>query len=159
MKKIPLTQGKFALVDDADFDWLNQWKWCAIKGRSTFYAARRATYERGKQKGILMHRVLLGAPVGLDVDHKNGDGLNNQRDNVRVGTPQQNSFNRRRNAKGSSKFKGVCWYPPGRKWAARIRVNQHRFHLGYFSDETLAALAYDAAAKENFGDFARLNFP
>lgn len=146
-KCIPLTQGKAALVDDEDFDKLNQYKWC-FDGQ---YAQRKVG-----NKTIRMHRVILDSP---QVDHIDGDGLNNQRSNLRVCTHTQNQMNRAKHKIMSSKYKGVSWNKPTEKWRARIETNQGSLYLGLFEVEEEAARAYDEAAKENFGEFARLNFP
>lgn len=155
MKLIPLTQGKFAKVDDADFDWLNQWKWFAkknthLKNFRTFYACR-SDYSTGKVKRLYMHKILV--PRFAIVAHRDDDGLNNQRANLRGGTNQQNSAARR-----SLKFyRGVERF--GCKWRAKIRHARKDFHLGMFATAKLAALAYDGAARLLNGDWARLNFP
>lgn len=105
-----------------------------------------------------LHRVILQAPAGLQVDHVNGDRLDNRRENLRLATNRQNCSNRLPNRRpGTSRFKGVCWNRKAGKWQASIRVNYRRFHLGVYSDERDAALAYDRAAREHFGEFARPN--
>lgn len=147
MKKIFLTQGKVALVDDADFDWLNQWKWSLGSKSSGGYARRK---EAGKH--ILMHRLIMGFPVGLQVDHINRNPHDNQRKNLRIVTRSQNCWNRKAN--GERRFKGVFV-----RWQAIIMAGGKRFHLGSFSSEGAAARAYDRAAKRLHGDFAQLNFP
>jgi len=154
MKLIPLTRGQFAQVDDADFDWLNQWKWSAHWGRNKFYAARMEN-----RKTLLMHRVILGNLGCLDGEHKDGDGLNNQRWNLRPATRSQNSANRSKTVDNISGFKGVCWDRFAKKWKAQIKRAGKMFHLGRFTSTEEAAKAYDAAALDLFGEFARLNFP
>jgi len=104
-----------------------------------------------------MHRAILNAPPRMDVDHINGNGLNNTRENLRLCTRSQNMMNQRLKG-GTSRFRGVSWLKGGAKWHAQVRANGKRLHLGLFTDETEAAMAYDAAARELFGDFARLNF-
>ena len=164
-KEIPLTQGKAAIVDDQDFEWLTRYKWCAHKNRNTFYAIRQSSRKNGKQTKILMHRELLGLKSGdpWECDHKDGDGLNNRRDNLRFATRAQNHQNARSDrlyAKHptSSRFKGVCWHRGCAKWQAQIWVEGRQTHLGYFDSETEAAHAYDDMARKYFGEFARLNF-
>jgi hypothetical protein len=152
MKKIPLTQGKFAIVDDEDFEALLQFKWHVNRHRSTWYAVRWI----GSQK-IHMHRVITNAPLGMDVDHIDGDGLNNQRSNLRVCSKQENHWNQGLNRNSTSGFKGVVWHKWARKWQAHIRVNGKRLYLGLFNDKTAAARAYNEAATKHFGNFARLN--
>ena len=163
MKRIDISTPKypstFALVDDEDYEWLNQWKWYAVPGRKTFYAARqiRTKAGRGGQRIVFMHRMILGLERidQTESDHKNGNGLDNQRQNVRKATRVQNCRNRSGRQNTKSKYKGVV----GRsnKWRARITVEHKQFHLGYFRTEFAAAKAYDKKAKELFGEFARLN--
>jgi len=160
MKLIPLTQGKFAMVDDEDYEYLSQFKWQATKSRNTFYATRKTGAK--PRQGFSMHREILSS--GKITDHKDGNGLNNQRSNLRNATLAQNCQNA---ARSSSKipFKGVDFpiRKDGRKWWTRYRatidVEKRRIHLGYFKNPISAAMAYDAAALKYHGDFARTNFP
>jgi hypothetical protein len=159
MKRLPLTKGKFAVVDDEDYDWLNQWKWSytrANSGTSGGYAIRSVT-KNGKGKIILMHRFILNAPPHLQVDHADGDGLNNRRSNIRLATASQQMANRNR-PKNSRPFRGVRWVEEKKRWRAEITANSKVRHIGYFDDPILAALAYDEKAIESFGEFARPNF-
>lgn len=155
-KLIPLSRGLFATVDDDDFNWLNQWKWSAMKvtraGTTRFYAVR-VEQRDGKQKMLLMHRVITGAAKGVVIDHKNRDSLDNQRDNLRGCTQAQNSLNRVANQTGTktSRFKGV--YRDRHYWRARFKS---RF-LGSFATEEAAAAAYDKAALAHDADFALVN--
>ncbi len=151
-KKIPLTQGKYTIVDDEDYEWLNQFKWYAVRGRSTFYAQRML-----KRKCLRMHREIMNAPLGKEVDHRNRDGLDNQRANLRVCTHQQNIFNHIKQKKATSRHKGVSWNKRERKWIARIGHNKQRMYLGYFNNEDEAARAYNEKVTELFGEFARPN--
>jgi hypothetical protein len=153
-----LTQGKYALIDEADFDLVSQHKWQAKPHRRTVYAAA-GLYENGRHRVIRMHRLILQAGDGQSVDHINGDGLDNRRANLRFATPSQNQHNRRGSAKASSSYKGVFWHKGSRKWLAQITVNWKAIYLGLYADEMEAALAYDCAARELHGEFARLNFP
>jgi hypothetical protein len=158
MKEIELTQGKVALVDDEDYGWLNQWKWFADKNKNTFYARRQGKTNNGKQSAIRMHRLILNATnKETEVDHYDMNGLNNQRYNIRLCTGQQNRMNQKSRQGTSSKFKGVAWNKARKKWHARIGFNGEKKHLGLFISETEAALAYNKAATELFGEFARLN--
>jgi hypothetical protein len=158
-RTIPLTQGHVAVVDDEDHEWLSQWRWCTKKivlanGRTKLYAHRRIGAST-----ITMHRLIMGVNSGEIVDHIDGDGLNNRRSNLRKATVAANCWNSNSRRNTSSHYKGVSWHRHVGKWGAAIRLCGRSQHLGYFTDETEAALAYDRAAKEHFGEFARLNFP
>ncbi len=157
MKEIKLTQGKVALVDDADFEWLNQWKWYARKGVNTFYALRNSTDDKVRIT-VLMHRVITGTTdAKIPCDHGDMNGLNNQRYNIRVCTHGQNQKNRTSYAGSSSKYKGVSFHKPTRKWIAQISNNCKLLYLGLFDNEIDAAKAYNEAAIIYHGEFARLN--
>jgi len=156
MREIPLTQGKMALVDDRDFEWLSQWKWCACKGRTTYYAIR-GWQQNGKMRIVQMHRAILNPHSGIEADHINGDGLDNRRTNLRTCTSSQNHANSRKRANCSSLYKGVSWYKRKRKWYSCISVKGRTRALGYFDDEQEAARVYNHAAISVFGEFARLN--
>lgn len=162
MKRIPLTQGKEALVDDCDYEFLVVCNWCVSdNGDGNLYA--QCTTSRtnpGGRKHLKMHRVvskLMGYPSELNIDHKNGDGLDNRRENLRVATTSQNAANRGPQTNSKSGLKGVSWNTPKRKWHARIQVNKKLIHLGYFTDNIEAAKAYNKAAEEHFREFAWLN--
>lgn len=152
-RKYPNT---FTMVDDADFDWLNQWKW---HKKNDGYA-RRSTSRKGVVKNFLMHREILQLPSGVFCDHKNGNTLDNRRQNIRPCNHAENMFNKSKPPSGAtSKFKGVSWHIRMRHYRARIKKNQIEIHIGCFDSELEAALAYDAKAIEIFGVFARPNFP
>ena len=155
MKQIPLTQGQFAIVDDADYDWLNQYKWHVVKLRGYFYAKRK---EAGQT--ILMHRQILGLNQGdkRQADHRNHNTLNNCRCNIRRCTSQENHFNQKLRPNTTSRFKGVSWHKLTRKWRARIHINGKQKYLGLFNMEEVAALRYDMVAIREHGEFACLNF-
>ncbi len=159
MKIINLTQNKVTLVDDADYNWLNQWKWCTIKTKRGFYAVRGFTVCKNKQILIYMHRQILGLKYGdkKQGDHQDHSTLNNQRCNLRICTSQENTFNSRGRQNSFSQFKGVCWHSSNKKWIASIRLNKKLKHLGYFDSEKDAAEAYDKAAKKYHKEFACLN--
>lgn len=158
MKKIPLSQGKFALVDDADFDFLSQWKWYV---NYDGYAVRSELFYKvdGKKssKTIRMHRVILNTPVDLLTDHIDMNRLNNQRSNIRVATRAQNSMNVRSHKGSTSKFKGVDWSKKAKKWRAQLGIGKTKKFLGYFVTEDDAARAYNAEIKIHHGDFAKPN--
>lgn len=156
-KLIPLTQGKFAIVDDEDYEWLNQWKWCAFINESGQCYAARGTRRNHQRKTILMHRLIMNATKGQIIDHKNHNSSDNRRANLRICTHQQNDRNRRK-VFGSSKFKGVSWKKSNSCWCAYIKINGKHKSLGFFHNEIDAAKAYDVKAKELFGEFAKTNF-
>lgn len=160
MKKVPLTQGKFAIVDDADFESVSSFNWFADKVGRMFYAGRKIRNASGKWVTLRMHQFLF--PGNVESHHFDGDGLNNQRKNLRAATRQQNLRGLRRKKLGAtSKFRGVCWVKRTKKWHAQIRVDKTNpvpIHLGYFDSEIEAAKVYDAAAKKYFGVFASCNF-
>ncbi len=158
MKRIPLGKsGLFALVDDEDYDDLSRFKWYKYKNpnRSTIYAVRKFKLDE-KYKSEYMHKRLTGFN---QTDHINGDGLDNQRQNLRSCSNSQNRANtpKQKNAK-TSVYKGVYWHKGDQKWMVRIQVNYKSIYLGSFEDEMQAARAYDAAAVLHFGEFARCNF-
>ena len=163
MREIELTQGQMALVDDEDFEELNQHKWHATWDGRHFYAVRTVRYgprSEGKHDTIIMARVIMGAQPGEQVDHRDNEAtLNNQRANLRICTHAQNMANSKKIAGCSSKYKGVCWYGQYGKWQAYIMVNYKMIHLGYFAKdkEDDAGRAYNVAALLHFGKFARLN--
>lgn len=155
MKKIPLTQGFTALVDDDDFERLLESKW-HYDGKG--YASRNIKKGSGVCSSISMHVQIMCSVGGLAVDHINGNGLDNRRKNLRLVTGTQNQQNQKPNRCGcSSQYKGVCWNKARRKWQATIKVDKKLRHLGCFERETDAALAYNAAATKYFGKYARLN--
>jgi hypothetical protein len=156
--EIKLTLGLSAFIDADDFAWLSAFKWRAShSGRSKFYAVRSARIE-GVERNLYMHRVIADAPAGYDVDHVNGNSLDNRRCNLRVCTHAQNLRNARWRG-GTSQFKGVCWHPGAKAWEAYIRLDRRKLYLGCFASEVDAARAHDAVALKHFGEFARLNFP
>ena len=158
MKKIKLTQDKVALVDDEDFEKLNKYKWFVHRssGRKEYYAYRSVKI-KGATKSILMHRVILGAVGDVLIDHRNHDGLNNQKENLRICTTAQNAHNSGMRKHNTSGYKGVFWNKSTRNWTAKIGVNNKRFHLGVFTNKHKAAKAYNEAAVKLHGEFAYQN--
>jgi len=158
MREIPLTRGKIALVDDKDFTELSKVKWTAHKGLHTWYAKRKVA-----GRHVAMHREILGLTFGdgILIDHKDFDGLNNQRHNLRICNKQQNSAHtlsrrarKRGHYRGVGKFRDKTRTKP---WVARIGLQGKFYSLGVFYTEEAAALAYNLAAQRHFGEFARLN--
>ena len=158
--EIPLTQGKVALIDDADWPLVSEYQWHFV-GKSRRGYVGTSSFKFTGRKGILyMHRLLMNAPARVEVDHVNSDGLDNRRANLRLATRAQNMANSRKRLTGSfSQYKGVYWNGIRGKWEAKIGTPPNRKYLGIFFDEKDAAKAYDAAARVWFGEFARLNFP
>lgn len=161
-KEIPLTQGYVALVDDEDYDSLSQVKWYALVSRNTVYAVRGVNEpSRGvngtRRRAIHMHRIVMDAPDGMEVDHINGDGLDNRKQNLRVVTHRQNLLNSRMKENNTSGYRGVSWRKDRNKWQVRIKDGEVYRSLGYFDVKEEAALAYNHAARELFGEFVRLN--
>jgi hypothetical protein len=155
-RRIPLTQGKFAIVDPEDYNILSQYKWQAQRSARNIYA-RRVVREDSKRTLILMHREILKMADDLVVDHINHNGLDNRRSNLRPATKKQNGWNKRSKLH-SSRFKGVGWNKRTKKWRATICYKGKKISLGLYGDENEAAKAYDEAAKKYRGEFAALNF-
>ncbi len=157
MKYITLTAVQVAIVDDADYAWLSKYRWYAgfDKPTQNDYAKRHLAVGVNKYKKIKMHRDILGVTdPKIQVDHKNGDTLDNRRENLRVATSSQSNANRRRNKNNKSGFKGVTWDKRKQTWRATI-YHGKQYHLGYFDTPEGAHDAYVAKALELFGGFAR----
>lgn len=164
VREIPLTQGRVALVDEADLPLVCGVKWQAHNSRNDpggecWYAAGFIGHSHATRLRVYMHRLILGVPRGQEVDHRNGNGLDNRRENLRVCSRGQNAKNLGKIAAATSRFRGVSWSHDRREWRAAIAANRRRYFLGTFSSEPEAARAYDAAAIRLHGPFARLNFP
>ena len=153
MKKIELTQGKYAIVDDNDYAYLSQWNWNCNKNNRAFYAVRTVNHS-GKMN---MHRQLIGDVEGKVCDHINGDGLDNRRSNLRHATHSENMRNRKLNLNNTTGYKVVSWRPKPNKWESSIRVNGKYRYLGRFSTLMEASEAYNSAALRYFGKFSKLN--
>lgn len=163
MKRIPLTQGQSALVDDGDYRKLMKFKWCAHRHHdrkvATFYAVRNILLPDGRRVQIKMHQQIMHCRW---LDHKDGNGLNNQKINLRKATQSQQEANKKLRRDNTSGYKGVVWFRRDKCWKAQIggqRRRRKNRHIGYFNTAEEAARAYDHAAIESFGEFARLNFP
>ncbi len=157
MKQILLTKGRFALVDDEDSERVSTHKWCLLKVGDLYYARRNKLVNQA-WKTELMHRVVMNAEKGQQLDHIDGDGLNNTKANLRFCTHSQNIANSTPMENCSSKYKGVYWNRQNKKWRAQIILNGKGSFLGSFNSQIEAAKAYDKKAKEVFGEFARTNF-
>lgn len=155
-RRVKLTRGYWAIVDDDDYAVVAQHRWHARVDKHTVYAGRNAKQAGGGYTTQRMHTLLTGWPR---VDHIDGDGLNNQRCNLRPASVLENNQNARKHAAAYSQYKGVSWCKREGRWFAQIQHERNHRHLGYHASETDAAFAYDAAARELFGEFARLNFP
>ena len=152
-RDIVLTKGRVARVDDEDWEWLSQWRWHYNNG----YAMRNVGPHSDRRR-ILMHRLILNTPEGVDTDHIDRDRLNNTRANLRICTDSQNIANRPASRNNKSGYKGV-WYDARRKkWQATIERNRRKYHLGAHATPEEAARAYDTAAREFWGEFAWVNF-
>jgi hypothetical protein len=149
---VPLTRGFTAKIDACDLDKVSGYNWFAIVQEHCVYAMRRVSGVNGRGSKISMHRHLMDAPDGVQVDHIDLDGLNNRRSNLRFASPAQNSANRRKNSKNTSGYKGVCWNKAAQKWQA----SYVRKYLGLFNTPEEAYNAYCLAASQRHGDFARL---
>jgi len=161
MKEIKLTRGEVALVDDQDYDYLMLFKWYASKEHNTYYARSNVRIAVGKWVGIKMHQLVLDRMFGYEEnnlipDHKDRNGLNNQRTNLRLVSHTISCHNRDSWAK--SNYRGVHWHILKERWVSHISFGGETKHLGYFDSKIDAAKAYDKEAKEVYGDDAILNF-
>lgn len=162
MKQINISTKKhpdlYTLVDDSDYAMLTRHRWYSYRGHNTIYVQRKQVVD-DKCTMPKMHRVIMNAPRGMQVDHRDGNGLNNQRYNLRLCTGQENARSRRLNKNNTSGYKGVHWSYQRMKWLAIISYNGKKIYLGGFFCIVRAAKAYDKKAVELFREFARLNFP
>ena len=151
MKNIQLSQNKLAIVDDEDYDYLNQFTWYAVKYKYTYYSVK-CNYKY--KKNDYMHRIIMNCPDGKFIDHINHNGIDNRKENLRICTEKENQGNRKLNKNNTSGFRGVFKDKCSNKWRARIRLGKNiRKHLGYFTNINDAKKAYDKAAKKHFGKF------
>jgi hypothetical protein len=155
IKEVPLTRGYKAIVDAPDYGFVMQHKWQARVQKKTVYATGR------HNKGFTcMHRAIMNAPAHLEVDHINGNGLDNRRCNLRLCNKQQNQWNRRKSEYGSNRFRGVKYRADARlkrKWVAQITYKGKHIHIGVFQTEQQAVIAWNQKAKELYGEFAYQN--
>lgn len=160
MKEIILTKNKVTFVDDEDFEWLSQWSWQAHFSRGKWYVTRSKRTSTTSNIQVSMHREIMRARADEEVDHQDGDGLNNQKYNLRLCMHVQNSKNisKSRNQK-SSKYLGVSWNERRQSWVSYIGHNYKMINLGRFKSEEDAAKAHDLAALKYHGEYANLNFP
>lgn len=161
MKEIQLTQGKVALVDDEDYDFLMKFKWAASDYSGKFYVKgwNKGGLIKGMGNNIRMHRVIMNVTdSSIFIDHINGNPLDNRKSNLRVCTHLENSRNLVKKKNCSSQYKGVSWHKKYNKWQASIRIDGILLNLGRHQSEMDAAIAYDAKARELFGEFASPNF-
>lgn len=154
MKFIELTKGKTTTVDDEDYNYLNSFNW----HYSTGYAMRQPPRKKGKRTPILMHREITNCPKEKEVDHINGDKLDNRKKNLRICTRSNNGKNQSiQNRQKSSIYKGVSLIKSTLKWRASIKINGKQFNLGHFHTEKDAAIAYNNAAIKYFKEYSKLN--
>jgi hypothetical protein len=163
MKEIILNHGEKAMVDDEDYEYLSQWNWYCLINYKNKYAVRTDFKNGEYKKSIRMHRVIMNTPRKLTVDHIDGNGLNNQKANLRNCTVTENIYNRRKHKNGTSSFKGVSIASILQKgrlykyYLAQIRKDGVGHNLVYYKNEKDAAMAYNEAAIKLFGQFANLN--
>lgn len=155
---VPLTRGYEAIIDAADVSLVSAWSWQAKTRRrtgGTVYAERSLRLD-GRKLSVQMHRVIGSTPDGLETDHRDGNGLNNRRSNLRTATQSQNACNRGPMPSNKSGVKGVYWQKSVQKWHAQIQVGGKVHYLGLFRCITAAALAYAKASRELHGEFGRV---
>ena len=157
MKEIQLTQGKVALVDDEDYEYLNKFKWNAYECGNTFYARRSITVSKNKQTVIYMHRFIMKPNKAMVIDHLDGNPLNNQKNNLRICTHAENMRNRKKNVNNKSGYKGVSLDKNLNKFRCKLYMNGKTIQIGYFINPIDAARAYNEAALKYHGEFANLN--
>jgi uncharacterized Rmd1/YagE family protein len=155
MKGIKLTQGQFAIVDEEDYYYLNEFKWYFYRRRNQVYAKTCVTINK-KRVHLLMHRLIMDASKKC-VDHINGNGLDNRKSNLRLCERHENALNRVINYNNVSGYKGVSWFKVVKKWRAQIQYKKVVYHLGCFEKRIDAAKAYNEAAIKYHGEFANLN--
>ncbi|HYE77557.1 MAG TPA: HNH endonuclease [bacterium] len=160
MKEIPLNKGMMAWVDDEDFEKLSSYRWRVVKGKTGMYAYTTVGIAPYVRKGYSMHSMLIEVPPGMVTDHIDGNGLNNQKSNLRVCTHAQNMMNQRKaRTSKTSPYKGVSWCKDQEKWRVQLITGGKVYRFGRYTDPVEAARVYDREARRMFGEYARLNFP
>lgn len=157
MKTIELTKGFCTLVNSENYDWLSGFKWYADNSAKYSTYVLRADYSSGNLKKIRMHRLIMRAKKGFVVDHIDGNGLNNQKSNLRVCSRKLNSYNSRLSSCNTSGYKGVHLIKGRHKYRAYIGHGKDRWNLGCFNCKHEAGEAYNKAAIKRYGEFAKLN--
>jgi|SRR5579859_1097030 len=154
-RRVALTNGGFAVVDDEDYSRVSKWRWHSHREGKNIYAVRQVSLGAGKTSTIRLHRFILSAPARVLVDHRNGNGLDCRRSNLRLASQAQNLSNRGPNSNNSSGYKGVSFNKQIGKWTAKIGVNYKTINLGVFETAQDAANAYAVAAHKLHGEFSR----
>jgi len=158
-RRIYLGEGKWVILDQQDYYRLRIFKWIVYGNGTNLYAIRHQLIEPNKTKTVYMHREIMNPPPDLVVDHRNCDGLDNRKQNLRFATHAQNTRNRRKKKNGSSQFLGVYFNKEKSTWDSQLMHNGKKIWVGRFDNEIDAAKAYDETARKYHGEFARLNFP
>jgi len=153
MAEIKLSSGNIAFVDDEDMPKIAGYSWYEVDG----YAARMTKRNEGKRKVLFLHRIILPCATGMVIDHINRNRLDNRKCNLRVTSRKNNNINRKRIEGASSPYRGVIWRPHAKKWKSYIKTDKKQHHLGYFESPEEAAMAYNIAAHDLFGEFAVYN--
>ena len=156
-KEIILTQGKVAIVDNEDYDYLNQFKWYASNKNGKFYVQKKITVSKNKTTCISMHRFIMKPNKGMVIDHLDGNPLNNKKNNLRICTHAENMRNSKIRINNKSGYKGVSYQENSNNYRASIRFNNIKINIGDFIDPIDAARAYNEAALKYHGEFANLN--
>lgn len=152
--QVPISRGYFVTIDKDDYERVTQWKWTALPTQWTVYA-RRNVKKNGKQHSLYLHRFIMGDPEGLEVDHRDCNGLNNSKSNLRVANDSQQNCNQRIQKRSYSGIKGVGWNKTRGKWQAYIGLGQKTRHLGFYNTKEEAAAARATAANILHRDFVR----
>ncbi len=158
-RRIYLDEGMYTIVDPQDFYEFGGYNWYAGGHGTKYYAMRTVENEEGKITTVRLHREIMRPAEGNVVDHRDGNSLDNRRENMREATQRENMYNRKKRKNTSSRYVGARYDKERGKWASEIKHNGKKYFLGRFDSEIAAAKAYDAAAKKYRGEFARLNFP